>query len=163
MDNAQKARLRVRRRMLKACDLPDDPFAGTKLDYAFNLVAAAVLRPGKHSLGNVALIAQLLARSATRPLSDSSAAARLRALVAQTRGRRRVPRPPAQPAADNLAVVATLLQLDPPALAVLQFALACQDSDMRELVDPIVCANRRDLALAVAGVALARPLEEASR
>jgi transitional endoplasmic reticulum ATPase len=137
------------RRLRSPSDLPDDPFAGTKLDYTYNLVAGAVLRPGKHSLGDRALVAALLGTAGKRTLSDARAEAQLRALVTRNGGRRRLPRPPGQPTADNLTALAAMLDLDGPSQRVLAFALACGDTDMRELLDPVSCPTRRELLIAV--------------
>jgi transitional endoplasmic reticulum ATPase len=149
MVNKPKTRRPVRRIVRSVSDLPDDPFASTKLDYAYNLVAAGVLRPARHNLGNRTIIAALLGAAGKRSLSDEKAEAQLRALVAERGGRRRLPRRPTQPTADNLTTLAGMLQLDEAALRVLELALACCDSDMRELLDPITCPTRRELVIAV--------------
>jgi hypothetical protein len=150
MASTAKKTARPRSRRHRLPGLPDDPFVKTKLDYAFNLVAAGVLRPGKHQLGDVNVVVELLGGTAKGSLSHETAARRLRSLVAGGRGQR-VPHAPASPAAENLATLAQMLQLDEAARDILAFILACHDVDMQDLLEPLGCANGRELFIAVAG------------
>jgi transitional endoplasmic reticulum ATPase len=163
----RKKPLFLRRRHKRAgCDLLEDTLAQTKLDYAFNLVAGGALRVRRSWPEDIELLHRLVdaangkgAPDSRESLTAAQAAIymrRLKALVRRHGGEPRPPAPSLAPLADNLRLIADAVGLEAIDVEILQFAIACTERDMRDLVDPIPCDSKRVLTR-ILGAALARP------
>jgi SpoVK/Ycf46/Vps4 family AAA+-type ATPase len=148
--------------------LPDDPFEQTKLDYAFNLLAGGILRRRRHEyLSSIEIVRRLVGPPAKAgggtgeapALSDAAFAQAIDAIAGARPHVGRAPRLPRAPIGKNVRIIRRALGLGPAETAVLTFALACQDPEVQDLLDPLYCSNPRTLATIVA-TATARTASE---
>jgi len=145
---SRKTEVAGRRARARVEHLPVDPFARTKLDYAHNLIVGGVLRRRRHQLRGIELLRRLVDCDNG---TDAGMDRRLDDLVAKHGGKGgRPPRAPGEPVGANLRLVGQTIGLSAIDLDVLTFAVACQDVEVQELLDPYYCGSYRALAGVVA-------------
>jgi transitional endoplasmic reticulum ATPase len=131
-------------------DLPGEPFATTKVDYIFNLIATGLVDPTKLERAAASVAGRLLPHEAKRPRGVREIGRRLLTLVESADGLPRPPATPASPLGNNIDTFAKVVGLSQSDVSVLTFALAYRDRDLREFVRPLKLDTTREIANLIA-------------
>jgi transitional endoplasmic reticulum ATPase len=143
----------------RSAEVTGDPLAMTKLDFAFNLVATGILNPRKNDLGEYELIVRLLGKNENhrdgksrrgKDASSPQTISGLKEMVDREDGVLRKPARMGEPFASNLRVLAQSIRLTDVDVRVIEFALACTDRQMREVLVTVPCDSTVELRAIVA-------------
>jgi hypothetical protein len=151
-----------------------DPFRETVLDYAYNLVVGGIVNALRivRSMSESSLLQRLVKENRVRlpkprrrasPSEGVEMQLRLeqglKALVKRRKQQARVPAAPRPPVPSNLDVATHMLGLSDVERAVLQFVIACERADMKEVIGNIPCNGANDPAIIIAA-ATAQPMHK---